>query len=212
MAECSLRHWPDNGGTPQRDSKPKAHWSQVRDRPLLRDLVEKGKPALNVCISILEHHLTTANLEHWEDLDSKAKSLLPKLEELLGSWDSRQRPLLVHAHRKGEAAELLIENLAGIVFLGTPHLRESNKPEWEKAAAILELRMLSPPKALSDENELRQLFHWSQDFEDLGLKARILSTTERKESKKKRGTKLNKWRKESLHIVVREILSTMVNG
>jgi len=67
--------------------EPVESWSKVRDTPLVHDLVEKGKPALNIYISILEHHLTTANLEQWEDLDSKAKYLLPRLEELLKSWN-----------------------------------------------------------------------------------------------------------------------------
>jgi len=103
----------------------------------------------------------------------------------------------------GKAAKLLFESLRGIVFLGTPHLRERNKREWKNAVTILELRMLSPPAVLSAKQELQQLCEWSREFEDLSLDVRILSTKEGQKSKKKRSMKT--MRSESVYIVVRKI-------
>jgi len=117
--------------------------------------------------------------------------------------DSTQ--LLVYARtRKGEAPKILLDSLAGIVFLGTPHLRERNRLAWGNAVAILELRTPTPAEALSNDDELRQLFRWSQDFENLRLVVSILSTTERRKSKKKRRMKLSMAASESVCIVVRK--------
>lgn len=54
--------------------------------PPVRDLVEKSDPALNVQISVLDHHLTAKDLEQWDDLDCKANLLLTKLEKFINSW------------------------------------------------------------------------------------------------------------------------------
>lgn len=85
----------------------------------------------------------------------------------------------------------MFDSLAGIVFLGSPHLRDSNKSEWAKVPAILELRMLPLPEDLADVSKLQRLAQWSRDFEHLNLSVPILSTREARKSRKKK--KKKKW-------------------
>jgi len=99
----------------------------------------------------------------------------------------------------------LFDALAGIVFLGTPHLRESNKSEWNNVPAILELHTPSPCEDLRTEYQLRRLATWSQEFENLNLLTPVLSTQEGKKSKKKKTKKWSlKSASENMYIVVRE--------
>ena len=94
--------------------------------------------------------------------------------------------LLVLARRRSESSKHLFSCLVGIIFLGTPHLRETNKSEWDNVPAILELHTSSLSQGLRDENQLRQLATWSEEFQTLNLSVPVRSTREQRRSKKRK--------------------------
>jgi hypothetical protein len=69
------------------DTEPVQGWSKARQNPLVRDLIEKGRAALNIHVSVLEHQVTSKNFQRWEQLNVQAKALLKIVDEFIDSFD-----------------------------------------------------------------------------------------------------------------------------
>jgi hypothetical protein len=102
------------------------------------------------------------------------------------SFTADDNELLVRAQQGDTRGNFLFEALAGIVLLGTPHLRTNNKAKWPNALGILGARTESPPKALMDVGALQPLVEISSAFEDLPRSFGILSAYELRKSRVKR--------------------------
>ncbi|KAF2737093.1 hypothetical protein EJ04DRAFT_136026 [Polyplosphaeria fusca] len=180
------------------EDPPVEEWSVAHCRPLVNDLIGSSPAGIRIDMLVAEHSLSSETLKSWDQLLTQAKELLQLMIDFQGRPNSRGKPIIFICHSLGDvilkrllvlahwkdSSKGLIDALAGIVFLGTPHLRADNLPKWSNVLGILHTRMKSPSDALMNAGAAQPLVVLSSEFEDLTLQVDVLSTTELKEQNK----------------------------
>lgn len=84
-----------------------------------------------------------------------------------------------------ESYQPFLRALAGVIFLGTPHSREEDETQWQKAG--MTMPAISKRKRSISSDDVAQLANSSKLFEQTPVKVPILSIHETKETKVKTG-------------------------
>jgi hypothetical protein len=92
--------------------------------------------------------------------------------------------MLWRATQQFNRFRIFLEVISGIIFLGTPHLTDSNEASSKALSLILRSDLMSNPKRAFSREDLSAIAHTTLKFLELKLEIPILSCFET------RGTKL----------------------
>ena len=81
----------------------------------------------------------------------------------------------------------LLDVISGVVFVGTPHLNQSDEDAWQRLATVFRVHLKNVTKKTIPKEDLSRLSLSAQRFEGLGLNIPILSGFETQETKLRGG-------------------------
>ena len=73
--------------------------------------------------------------------------------------------------------------LAGVVFIGLPHIDPADEQEWDSQVELLLSQMKKPSKKLKDHDEVKPVATVSARFEEVDVPCPVMTISERKDSK-----------------------------
>ncbi|MCJ1405467.1 hypothetical protein MMC11_008695, partial [Xylographa trunciseda] len=139
---------------------------------------------------------------HWEEYLNKSATLLELLFDYHASSEEPARPFIFLCEGLGGLivkqassrlrdqvfrSQKLLNVISGVVFVGTPHLKQSDENAWQRLATVLRVHLKNVTKKTIPKEDLSRLSLSAQRFEGLGLNIPILSGFETQETKLRGG-------------------------
>lgn len=146
-------------------------------------------------VFLFEYHINIDGSSLWEQLLGQSYPLVKALDESRPEEDDQVRPLLLICHSLGgliakkaltigcRSQHLYADVLAGIVFLGTPHLVTSDAEGWSNLKLLMKANSKDISKNNLTDHEMEQLISVCRQFESLQLHKPILSVFEQRKTR-----------------------------